>query len=151
MTCFVTTLPSPNACYLPTANGVANSCRAFLLVPGTVNNEDLLMFKTLFAFIEHALAMLLGSRSAPSRVQYFQVEQDYFAADQAEQAVALFTETYGKPPRFVDSVHPWTLLKGRNSTGMPVELPLNEVLRQSLRSSDRQLPHAVHLTLNVDM
>ncbi|MBX9753865.1 MAG: hypothetical protein K2X80_03865 [Pseudomonadaceae bacterium] len=115
------------------------------------------MFKTLLALIEHTLALLLGKSnrsgqlSAGGPVQFFQLEQDYFAANQADQAVALFTETYGKAPRYIDSVHPWTLLKGRSSTGMPLELPLNEVLRQSPYADRKALPQAVHLSLTVDM
>ena len=108
------------------------------------------MIKSLVALIGRTLNLLLGGSSPASTLQYFQVEQDYFAASRAEQAVALFAETYGKQPRYVDSVHPWTLLKGRTSTGMPVELPLNEVLRQSLRSTNPQ-PRAVHLSLSMDM
>jgi len=109
------------------------------------------MIKSLVALIGRTLNLLLGGTSQVNTLQFFQVEQDYFAAKQAEQAVALFTETYGKSPRYVDSVHPWTLLKGRTSTGMPVELPLNEVLRQSLRSTDQQQSRAVHLSLSMDM
>ena len=108
------------------------------------------MIKSLVALIGRTLNLLLGGTSQVNTLQFFQVEQDYFAANQADQAVALFTETYGKSPRYVDTVHPWTLLKGRTSTGMPVELPLNEVLRQSLRSADQQ-PRAVHLSLSMDM
>ena len=108
------------------------------------------MIKSLVALIGRTLNLLLGGTSQVNTLQFFQVEQDYFAAKQAGQAVALFTETYGKSPRYVDTVHPWTLLKGRTSTGMPVELPLNEVLRQSLRSADQQ-PRAVHLSLSMDM
>ena len=108
------------------------------------------MIKSLVALIGRTLNLLLGGTSQVNTLQFFQVEQDYFAAKQADQAVALFTETYGKSPRYVDTVHPWTLLKGRTSTGMPVELPLNEVLRQSLRSSD-QPSRAVHLSLSMDM
>ena len=108
------------------------------------------MIKSLVALIGRTLNLLLGGTSQVNTLQFFQVEQDYFAAKQADQAVALFTETYGKSPRYVDTVHPWTLLKGRTSTGMPVELPLNEVLRQSLRSADKQ-PRAVHLSLSMDM
>ena len=105
------------------------------------------MIKSLVALIGRTLNLLLGGTSQVNTLQFFQVEQDYFAAKQADQAVALFTETYGKSPRYVDTVHPWTLLKGRTSTGMPVELPLNEVLRQSLRSADQQ-PRAVHLPVD---
>ena len=108
------------------------------------------MIKSLVALIGRTLNLLLGGTSQVNTLQFFQVEQDYFAAKQADQAVALFTETYGKSPRYVDTVHPWTLLKGRTSTGMPVELPLTEVLRQSLRSADPQ-PRAVHLSLSRDM
>ena len=108
------------------------------------------MIKSLVALIGRTLNLLLGGTSQVNTLQFFQVEQDYFAAKQADQAVALFTETYGKSPRYVDTVHPWTLLKGRTSTGMPVELPLTEVLRQSLRSADQQ-PRAVHLSLSMDM
>ena len=108
------------------------------------------MIKSLVALIGRTLNLLLGGTSQVNTLQFFQVEQDYFAAKQADQPVALFTETYGKSPRYVDTVHPWTLLKGRTSTGMPVELPLNEVLRQSLRSADQQ-PRAVHLSLSMDM
>lgn len=108
------------------------------------------MIKSLVALIGRTLNLLLGGTSQVNTLQFFQVEQDYFAAKQADQAVALFTETYGKSPHYVDTVHPWTLLKGRTSTGMPVELPLNEVLRQSLRSADQQ-PRAVHLSLSMDM
>jgi hypothetical protein len=127
------------------------------LVLSTCNNEDQLMIKTLLALIEHTFALLLGKSSAASQassrgaVQFFQLEQDYFAANQAAQAVALFIETYGKAPRYVDSVHPWTLLKGRSCTGMPLELPLAEVLRQSPYASSKDLPQAVHLSLTVDM
>lgn len=114
------------------------------------------MIKTLLALIEHTFALLLGKSHAAGRVrggpiQFFQLEQDYFAANQAAQAVALFTETYGKAPRYIDSVHPWTLLKGRSSTGMPLELPLTEVLRQSPHASSQNLTQAVHLSLTVDM
>lgn len=108
------------------------------------------MIKSLVALIGRTLNLLLGGTSQVNTLQFFHVEQDYFAAKQADQAVALFTETYGKSPRYVDTVHPWTLLKGRTSTGMPVELPLNEVLRQSLRNADQQ-PRAVHLSLSMDM
>ena len=108
------------------------------------------MIKSLVALIGRTLNLLLGGTSQVNTLQFFQVEQDYFAAKQADQAVALFTETYGKSPRYVDTVHPWTLLKGPTSTGMPGELPLNEVLRQSLRSADQQ-PRAVHLSLSMDM
>lgn len=115
------------------------------------------MLKTLLAFIEHTLALLLGKSTRGNRmetvgpVQFFQLEQDYFAANQAAQAVALFTETYGKAPSYIDSVHPWTLLKGRSSTGMPLEMPLTEVLRQSPFAGRKALPQAVHLSLTVDM
>lgn len=115
------------------------------------------MIKTLLALIEHTLALLLGKANSGSHahsgapVQFFQLEQDYFAASQADQAVALFTETYGKAPRYIDSVHPWTLLKGRSCTGMPLEMPLTEVLRQSPYASSKNLPQAVHLSLTVDM
>jgi hypothetical protein len=127
------------------------------LVLSTTNNEDQLMIKTLLALIEHTLALLLGKSQAAGHVrsngpvQFFQLEQDYFAANQADQAVALFTETYGKAPRYIDSVHPWTLLKGRSSTGMPLELPLTEVLQQSPYAGRKELPEAVHLSLTVDM
>lgn len=110
------------------------------------------MIKTLLALLEHTFALLLGKPNrAGDPVQFFQLEQDYFAANQAAQAIALFVETYGKTPRYVDSVHPWTLLKGRSSTGMPLELPLNEVLRQSPYAGRKALPQAVHLSLTVDM
>jgi hypothetical protein len=127
------------------------------LVPSTTNNEDQLMIKTLLALIEHTFALLLGKpnpaghASTGGPVQFFQLEQDYFAANQADQAVALFTETYGKAPRYVDSVHPWTLLKGRSCTGMPLEMPLTEVLRQTPYAGRKALPQAVHLSLTVDM
>ena len=82
------------------------------------------MIKSLVALIGRTLNLLLGGTSQVNTLQFFQVEQDYFAAKQADQAVALFTETYGKSPRYVDTVHPWTLLKGRTSTGMPVSCRL---------------------------
>lgn len=115
------------------------------------------MIKTLLALIEHTLALLLGKPNAAGHahsggpLQFFQLEQDYFAANQAAHAVALFTETYGKAPRYVDSVHPWTLLKGRTCTGMPVEMPLTEVLRQSPHADSKGMNQAVHLSLTVDM
>jgi hypothetical protein len=127
------------------------------LALSTINNEDPLMIKILLALIEHTFALLLGKSNSAGHartngaVQFFQLEQDYFAANQAAQAVALFIETYGKAPRYVDSVHPWTLLKGRSCTGMPLELPLTEVLRQSPHASSKDLPQAVHLSLTVDM
>jgi hypothetical protein len=125
-------------------------------VLSTTNNEDYLMIKTIWALLEHTFALFLGKSKGTGHaksggvLQFFQLEQDYFAASQADQAVALFTETYGKAPRYIDSVHPWTLLKGRSETGMPVEMPLNEVLRQSpyARGQNQQ---AVHLSLTVDM
>lgn len=109
------------------------------------------MIKSLVALLGRTLNLLLGSNSPVNTLQFFQVEQDYFAAKQADQAVALYTETYGTQPRYVDTVHPWTLLKGRTSAGMPVELPLNEVLRQSMRRADQQQSRAVHLSLSMDM
>lgn len=115
------------------------------------------MMKTLLALIEHTIALLIGKPNAAghtnnrNNLQFFQLEQDYFAANQAAQAVALFIETYGKAPRYVDSVHPWTLLKGRSCTGMPLELPLAEVLRQTPQANSKDLPQAVHLSLTVDM
>ena len=109
------------------------------------------MIKSLVALIGRTLNLLLGGNSQANTLQFFQVEQDYFAAKQADQAVALFTETYGKSPSYVDTVHPWTLLKGRTSAGMPVELTLSEVLRQSIRRIDKQQARAVHLSLSMDM
>ena len=68
------------------------------------------MIKSLVALIGRTLNLLLGGTSQVNTLQFFQVEQDYFAAKQADP------ETYGKSPRYVDTVHPWTLLKGRTST-----------------------------------
>lgn len=115
------------------------------------------MIKTLWALLEHTFALFFGkskatvhASSSGGALQFFQLEQDYFAAYQAAQAIALFTETYGKAPRYIDSVHPWTLLKGHSETGMPVEMPLAEVLRQSPHARG-QSQQAVHLSLTVDM
>ena len=51
------------------------------------------MIKSLVALIGRTLNLLLGGTSQVNTLQFFQVEQDYFAAKQADQAVALFTET----------------------------------------------------------